>query len=153
MDLNKLTKKELVEYGESLNRFLNIKDKKEDLIASIEEIEMFEEVNDSIRRKNSGEKDSTQARSLKKKIKQLEKSLDSEKSTNAFHADKRERRERIKSDNKIGLVLLGLFLLFITTYEKIAISSILPPETPKFNNLPHLDSIPPVFLTLETCIT
>ena len=112
MDLNKLTKKELVEYGESLNRFLNIKDKKEDLIASIEEIEMFEEVNDSIRRKNSGEKDSTQARSLKKKIKQLEKSLDSEKSTNAFHADKRERRERIKSDNKIGLVLLGLFLLF-----------------------------------------
>ena len=109
MDLNKLTKKELVEYGESLNRFLNIKDKKEDLIASIEEIEMFEEVNDSIRRKNSGEKDSTQARSLKKKIKQLEKSLDSEKSTNAFHA---LVRENIKRDNKALLVCTGLFLLF-----------------------------------------
>ena len=116
MDLNKLTKKELVEYGESLNRFLNIKDKKEDLIASIEQIEMFEEVNDSIRRKNSGEKDSIQVRSLKKKIKHLEESLDSveesldsEKSTNSFHA---LARENIKRDNKAGLVLLGLFLLF-----------------------------------------
>jgi len=109
MDLNKLTKKELVEYGESLNRFLNIKDKKEDLIASIEQIEMFEEVNASIRRKNSGEKDSTQVHSLKKKIKHLEESLDSEKSTNAFYALDREYKKR---DKKELLVVTGLFLLF-----------------------------------------
>jgi hypothetical protein len=113
MDLNKLTKKELVEYGESFWLSLDIREKKENLIFRIKEAEeqreLFEEVNDSLKRKNSSEQDSIQARSLKKKITHLEESLDSEKLTNASIVD---NKERIKSDNKAGLVILGLFLLF-----------------------------------------
>ena len=73
MDLTKLTKKELVEYGDSFWLSLNIREKKENLIFQIKEAEeqreLFEEVNDSLKRKNSGEKDSIQVRPLKKKIK------------------------------------------------------------------------------------
>ena len=114
MDLNKLTKKELVEYGESLNRFLNIRDKKEDLIASIEQIEMFEEVNDSIRRKNTGEKDSIQVRSLKKKIKHLEERRDSERINSQIRTNEliNEGKEEVKSDIKTVFVIIGIFLLF-----------------------------------------
>ena len=114
MDLNKLTKKELVEYGESMNRFLNIRDKKEDLIASIEQIEMFEEVNDSIRRKNSGEKDSIQVRSLKKKIKHLEERRDSERINSQIRTNEliNEGKEEVKSDIKTVFVIIGIFLLF-----------------------------------------
>ena len=39
MDLNKLTKKELLEYGESLEISLNIRDTKESLITKIERYE------------------------------------------------------------------------------------------------------------------
>ncbi|MDA8755511.1 hypothetical protein N9M98_01885 [Candidatus Pseudothioglobus singularis] len=114
MDLNKLTKKELVEYGESMNRFLNIRDKKEDLIASIEQIEMFEEVNDSIRRKNTGEKDSIQVRSLKKKIKHLEERRDSERINSQIRTNEliNEGKEEVKSDIKTVFVIIGIFLLF-----------------------------------------
>ena len=42
MDLNKLTKKELVEYGESLDISLNIRDTKESLITQIERYEYSE---------------------------------------------------------------------------------------------------------------
>jgi hypothetical protein len=114
MDLNKLTKKELVEYGESMNRFLNIRDKKVDLIASIEQIEMFEEVNDSIRRKNTGEKDSIQVRSLKKKIKHLEERRDSERINSQIRTNEliNEGKEEVKSDIKTVFVIIGIFLLF-----------------------------------------
>ena len=39
MDLNKLTKKELVDYGESIGVQLNIKDKKEVLISKLKTLE------------------------------------------------------------------------------------------------------------------
>jgi hypothetical protein len=116
MDLTKLTKKELVEYGDSFWLSLNIREKKENLIFQIKEAEeqreLFEEVNDSLKRKNSGEKDSIQVRSLKKKIKLLEEDSERINSTKRTNELINEGKKEVKSDIKTFIVIIGIFLLF-----------------------------------------
>ncbi len=114
MDLNKLTKKELVEYAESLNRYLNIKDKKEELIASIEKElrgkELLEYIQGSKRRENSGETDAEQIRNLKSKINILEERMEAEENSRWHSLSIESEKERVKDDNKAFLVVIGFFV-------------------------------------------
>ena len=121
MSLSRMTKKELVELGVSFHLSLNISDTKKNLIAQIEQVEGHTEFVPgegfvwvkSNRQKGSFEEDEPTIKELKRETKMLKNSLNSLKLNQEIRLRKEDEKEKIKSDNKIGLVFLGLFLLFV----------------------------------------